>query len=203
MTPKLQTPRLLLRPVELADTPQIQAIFPHWEVVRYLNKRVPWPYPPDGADTYYRDRGLPAIERGEQWHWTLRLKVSPHAVIGCIALSRSENKNRWFWLGLPWHRQGLMSEACEVVTRYWFDELNFPVLRALKAIVSTPSRRISEKPGMRVISTTESDYVSGRLPTEIWEITAAEWRSQSKAGSGNQATVAVPASPPGTSIQAK
>jgi len=148
-----------------------------------LNKRVPWPYPPDGAHTYYRDVALPASERGEEWHWTLRLRASSDSVIGCISLMNRENKNRGFWLGLPWHGQGLMTEACEAVTDYWFDELNFSVLRAPKAVANISSRRISEKSGMRVIAITESDYVSGRLPTEIWEITASEWHGRRKAGS--------------------
>ena len=84
MTPELQTPRLRLRPLELADAEQVQLLFPHWEVVRYLVNLVPWPYPPDGAFTHYRDVLLPAIARGEEWHWTLRLKTSPERVIGSI-----------------------------------------------------------------------------------------------------------------------
>jgi RimJ/RimL family protein N-acetyltransferase len=185
MTPDLETSRLLLRPITLADAPQIQLLFPQWEIVRYLNKRVPWPYPPDGAYTYYRDVGLPAVERGEEWHWTLRLKGAPDSVIGCISLMNGENKNRGFWLGLPWQGQGLMSEACEAVTGYWFDELGFPVLRAPKAIANAASRRISEKCGMRVIATVEHEFVSGRLPTEIWEITASEWRARRRVRSGS------------------
>jgi RimJ/RimL family protein N-acetyltransferase len=75
--PVLETSRLFLRPLELADAEQAQKIFPHWEIVRYLGKVVPWPYPPDGAYTFYRDVALPAVERGEAWHWTLRLKTRP------------------------------------------------------------------------------------------------------------------------------
>jgi [ribosomal protein S5]-alanine N-acetyltransferase len=30
---------------------------------------------------------------------------------------------------------------------------------------------------MRLVSTSEQDYVSGRLPSETWEITAEEWRA--------------------------
>jgi hypothetical protein len=30
---------------------------------------------------------------------------------------------------------------------------------------------------MRLVGTREKDYVSGRLPSEIWEITAEEWRA--------------------------
>jgi RimJ/RimL family protein N-acetyltransferase len=182
MIPILRTSRLLLRPLELADAAATQVLFAHWEIVRFLNSRVPWPYPPDGALTFYQEVALPAIERGESWHWTLRLRSDPVQPIGSISLSRAENKNRGFWLGLPWQGKGLMSEACEAVTDYWFNALKFPVLRVPKAVVNAPSRRISEKQGMRVIATEERDYVSGRLLTEIWEITRDEWnrRSESK-----------------------
>jgi [ribosomal protein S5]-alanine N-acetyltransferase len=178
VVPPLQTRRLLLRPLELADAAQTQLLFPHWEIVRYLAKSVPWPYPPDGALTYYRDVALPAMERGEQWNWTLRLKSNPEQLIGSISLIKGDRLNRGFWLGLPWHGQGLMTEACEAVTDYWFNTLKFPVLRAPKAVGNIASRRISEKSGMRLIATEEHEFVSGRLPAEIWEITAEEWNGR-------------------------
>ena len=52
MTPELETARLFLRPLALADAEQLQKIFPQWDIVRYLANKVPWPYPADGA---YRD----------------------------------------------------------------------------------------------------------------------------------------------------
>lgn len=176
----LETSRLWLRPLELADAKQTQILFPQWDIVRFLAKAVPWPYPPDGAETYYRNIALPAMERGDAWHWTLRLKTSPDQLIGSISLLRSENENRGFWLGLAWQRQGLMSEACEIVTDFWFNVLRFPVLRVPKAVSNAASRRISERQGMRVIATIERDYVGGRFPSEIWEITAEEWNVRHK-----------------------
>jgi RimJ/RimL family protein N-acetyltransferase len=184
MPPRLETARLELRPLELADAAQTQLLFPHWEIVRYLATRVPWPYPPDGALTYYRDDALPAMARGEEWHWSLRLKTDPGQLIGEIALIRGENNNRGFWMGLSWQGQGLMSEAIEVATDYWFNELGFAVLRAPKAIANAASRKISEKTGMRVIARDERDYVGGRFPTETWEITADEWRDRRRSARG-------------------
>jgi RimJ/RimL family protein N-acetyltransferase len=177
MTPQLETPRLWLRALELADAEQAQVLFPQWEVVRYLTNQVAWPFPPDGVYSYYRDVALPQAERGDAWHLTLRLKSGPDGLIGCITLQKGNEINRGFWLGAPWHGQGLMSEACEVVTDYWFETLGFPLLRVPKAEVNTASRRISERQGMRIVETKESDYVSGRLLTEVWEITAEEWRA--------------------------
>ena len=178
MTPVLETSRLLLRPLELADAPQIQLLFPRWEIVKYLANRVPWPYPPDGAIHYVREMALPAMERGEAWHWTIRLKEKPGQMIGFITLQRSEEENRGFWLDPPFRGRGLMTEACDAATDFWFEVLKFPVLRAPKAIANEASRRISQKQGMRIISRGEREYVSGRLPSETWEITAAEWHAR-------------------------
>jgi ribosomal-protein-alanine N-acetyltransferase len=171
----LETSRLCLRPLELSDAQQTQVLFPQWEIVRFLTNSVPWPYPPDGALTYYRDVALPAMARGEAWHWTLRLKPNPDQLIGSVSLMRSADENRGFWLGIPWQKQGLMSEACEAVTDFWFNVLEFPLLRVPKAVPNVASRRISEKQGMRVIAKMERNYVGGRFPAELWEITAEEW----------------------------
>ncbi len=175
-TPPLETARLLLRPLELADADQAQRLFPQWDVVKYLNDKIPWPYPPEGARQFYEHVALPAVERGEQWIWSIRLKTDPGQLIGSISLMTGDQENRGFWLGLPWHGRGLMTEASDAVTDFWFDTLKFPVLRVPKAIANTASRRISEKQGMRVVALVERDYVCGRLPAEIWEVTADEWR---------------------------
>ena len=114
------------------------------------------------------------MERGEQWHWTLRLRAAPDRIIGAINLSRGEN-NRGFWVALPWQGQGLMTEAIIATNDYWFNVLGFAVLRVPKAVQNTASRRLSEKTGMRVIAHTEQEYIGGKLPTEIWEITREEW----------------------------
>ncbi|HMG49582.1 MAG TPA: GNAT family N-acetyltransferase [Inquilinus sp.] len=182
--PTLETERLILRPLELADAAAAQRLFPQWEIVRHLNAHVPWPYPPDGVLTHYRDMVLPAMARGEEWHWTLRLRSAPEELIGSIALVAGEADNRGFWLGLPWHGQGLMTEASDRVTDHWFDDLGFAVLRVPKAVENAASRRISEKCGMRVIATMEKDYVSGRLPSELWEITRQEWRDYRRRRAG-------------------
>jgi hypothetical protein len=69
---------------------------------------------------------------------------------------KAENNNRGFWLGLPWQRKGLMSEAVEVVTDYFFNELGFSVMRVPKAAVNTASSEVfdlkptSGNPGIRI-----------------------------------------------------
>ncbi len=182
-----QTKRLMLRPLELADASAIQRLFPHWQIVRYLLNRVPWPYPADGALTYCRDIALPQMERGEAWHWTLRLLSEPTQMIGFLGLIRGEHDNRGFWMGIPWQGKGYMIEACEWANDYWFETLGFPVLRVAKAAENSASRRISENHGMRRIGSGMRNYVSGTLPSDEWEITAEEWRTWKSNRSRQQA----------------
>lgn len=174
--PALETRCLFLKPLALDDAAAIQALFPHWEIVRYLTKRVPWPYPPDGALTYLHELALPGMAEGTEWHWSLRLKTEPGQLVGLISLREGEDENRGFWLGLPWQGQGLMSEAAAAVTDFWFDVLGRSVLRVPKAADNIASRRISESAGMHVIRSEMRDYVSGRHLSEIWEISAERWR---------------------------
>jgi [ribosomal protein S5]-alanine N-acetyltransferase len=175
--PTITTPRLILRPMELADAAAVQALFPRWEIVRHLAS-VPWPYPADGAFTFIRDRVLPAVQLGTEWHWSIRRKLAPEQLIGAINLKDKSEDNRGFWLDPAWQGQGLMTEASAAVTDYWFDTLGRTVLVVAKAAENAPSRRISERAGMRLIQTADRDFVAGRLPADIWEITREEWHGR-------------------------
>jgi ribosomal-protein-alanine N-acetyltransferase len=185
MTPELETERLLLKPLAPADADRIQNLFPRWEIVRYLNAAIPWPYPADGARTFI-ERVLQEMERGESFFWTLRPKSAPQQLIGVISLFLKKEENRGFWMDPEWQGKGLMTEACDAVTAYWFDVLNEPILRAPKAVANEASRRISVKQGMRIVSREERDYLIGRLPSETWEITAQEWRARQRPSVGRK-----------------
>jgi ribosomal-protein-alanine N-acetyltransferase len=132
------------------------------------------------GDHYYRDVALPAMERGEEWTWTLRLREAPHQIIGAISLGCREDNNRGFWIGLPWQGQGLMSEAVFAANDFWFEVLGFSKLRVPKAVANISSSRISAKTGMRLVSLEKHEFVSGRLQAEIWEMTVEEWREHKR-----------------------
>ena len=174
--PVLQTPRLLLRPLQLGDAEAIQRIFPQWEIVRYMAAHIPWPYPEDGARRFLQDIALPAMARGIEWHWSLRLRSDPEVLIGVISLHDEPDNNRGFWLSPAFWRQGLMSEACAAVNTFWFEGLQRPCMRVPKAALNEGSRRLSQREGMRLIAQGESDYVCGKLPSALWELSREAWR---------------------------
>ncbi|CAH0286383.1 hypothetical protein SRABI70_03917 [Pseudomonas sp. Bi70] len=164
-----------MQPLQLADAEQIQPLFAQWQVVRYLNSQVPWPYPDDGALSYLRDVALPAMAAGSEWHWTLRPIAEPEQVIGVVSLMDTPGNNRGFWIAPAWQRQGLMGEACVAVNRYWFEVLQRPEMQVPKAVENIASRRLSEREGMRLVATGESHYVGGRLPSQTWALSREEW----------------------------
>ena len=181
--PTFHTPRLILTPLELADAPVIQRLFPHWEVVRYLDTWVPWPYPDDGALTYVRDHALPAMAARLEWHWMIRIAEEPTQRIGSISLYDQPGNHRGFWLAPQWQGRGYMREACVVINTYWFETLGRPVMQVPKAVSNQASRRVSEREGMRMIGTQQGDFVCGALLKEVWEMTREEWLGK-KAVSG-------------------
>ncbi|CAI0807940.1 GNAT family N-acetyltransferase [Serratia grimesii] len=176
--PVLVSARLVLRPLERADAGDIQHLFPRWEIVRHMTSKIPWPYPEGAALEFINHVALPAMAAGTGWFWSIRRQEDERHLIGVINLSLGDGSNRGFWLAQEWQRQGLMTEASQIVTDYWFNVLGQAVLRVPKAKNNLASRRISKHSGMRVISTKENDYVGGRMLTEIWEITRAQWNAR-------------------------
>ena len=173
--PTLVTARLVLTPLQLEDAHAIQTLFPQWEVVRYLDSRVPWPYPDDGALRYVRDIALPAMEAGLERHWMIRLNHEAGRIIGSISLYEQPGNNRGFWLAPEWWGRGYMREACQVIGKYWFETLSRPVMRVPKAVANQASRKISEHEGMRLIERRDGQFVSGPMQVEIWEMTRGQW----------------------------
>ena len=94
-------------------------------------------------------------------------------------MDRDDN-NRGFWIHRAWQGKGIATEAAQVVTAFWFNELGKPRLRVPKAVANTASRRISESTGMRVIKTEQRAYVSGIHLTEVWEMTREEWQASTR-----------------------
>ena len=173
----LWSQRLLFRPLALDDAPAIQRIFPQWEVVRYLPDDIPWPYPTDGARWFVERQALPAMARGEQYHWSIRLREGPGELMGVISLRPFENsdRQRGFWLDPTHQRQGYTYEAAERITAFAFGELGLDHLTLNNAEPNLGSARIKQKQGARLLGTEFADFVSGRLRKQVWRLDREAW----------------------------
>lgn len=172
----LETPRLWLRGITLADAPDYQRYFAEYEVVRHLASAVPWPYPADGVEAYLRDVILP-VQGQDRWLWGLVEKTRPAHCIGGIELFRQGRpEQRGFWLGRPFWGRGLMSEAADAVTDHAFEELGFDKLVLSNALGNERSRRIKEKAGARLVSVEPAAFVDPEYTQhELWELRKEDW----------------------------
>jgi [ribosomal protein S5]-alanine N-acetyltransferase len=61
--PQFRTERLLLRELNEADAKSYEKHFADYEVVRWLTRAVPWPYPAGGVRGWIREQVLPVQGR--------------------------------------------------------------------------------------------------------------------------------------------
>ncbi len=177
--PTLSSERLIFRNIRQADLENIQRNFQDYQTVRFLNSAVPWPYPQDGAVTWYRKMHLPG-HGTKHWNWAICRKESPDELIGVIGLfcnAHSHSSNRGFWLDRRFWKRGYMTEACTVINDYAFDVLGFEKLIFDNALGNEASRRIKEKTGATFIEIIEAKFVDPAITKlERWELTREAWQ---------------------------
>jgi len=176
-TPVLESARLILRPIRAEDAPAVQRRFPHWDVVKHLNARVPWPYPADGAAANMTET-LGEMARGEKFQWAITLKDGDGELIGRISLwpdDGGSREMRGFWLSQEHWGRGIMTEAAERVTEYAFVDLGWPQLWLRSGVENAGSHRIKEKQGARIVGRAPAAFVSGPGETTIWLLTREDW----------------------------
>jgi [ribosomal protein S5]-alanine N-acetyltransferase len=182
-TPVLHTPRLVLRPVRSKDAPVIQKRFAQWEVVRWLDAKVPWPYPIDGAASFVA-AALEEMAKGDKAHWAIVPKKGPADLIGVISLwpdDGTTHDQRGFWLDPAFQGRGLMTEAADRVTEYAFAKLGWPCLWLSNAQDNQASRRIKEKQGARLVDMMIGRYVAGEATRMVWLLERQDWAGSAAA----------------------
>jgi [ribosomal protein S5]-alanine N-acetyltransferase len=175
-TPVLESERLVLRPTRAADAPVMQRRFPQWEVVKYLNARIPWPFPDDGCETNMVET-LAEMGRREKLHWAITRRGDDE-LIGRIDLWPDDGASRdmrGFWLDPAFWGAGLMTEAANRVTDYALVELGWPHLWLRNGVENDRSRRVKEKQGARVMGSVPAEFVSGPSRSTVWLLTRNAW----------------------------
>jgi len=180
-TPLLETKRLVLRPLRLEDIPAVQRHFAHWEMVRHLVAKVPWPYPDDGAETNVREC-LEKRDRGEHFYWALTLRDGDDELIGRIDLRPDAGVGamRGFWLAQEHWGGGLMTEAADAVNAYAFEVLDWPFIDVTTNVANLASQRIKEKQGFALVEMGVGQYVEGVRQKAFWRLTQEAWRRRAE-----------------------
>lgn len=173
--------------------PPAESDFPAWAALRQKSREflVPW------EPTWPRDALTRASWRrrlrhyGEEWHdgssySFLIFANADDAVLGGITLSNvrrgvSQTGTIGYWVGKPYARQGIMTQALEVLLNFAFNELGLHRVEAACLPTNVASRRLLTKCGFR-----EEGYAPQYLKINgVWEdhvlfaLLASEARSRS------------------------
>jgi [ribosomal protein S5]-alanine N-acetyltransferase len=176
-TPRLETRRLILRPVVESDIDANRRRFPQWDVVKYLSDSVPWPVPDGDFEIAMADT-LAKMARRERCTWAVTLKGGDDEQIGRVDLWADDGVSRdqrGFWLDPAFWGQGLMSEAADRVTDFALVELGWPHLWLNNAEANVASHRVKEKQGAQIVERVPRRYVYGEGVRVVWLLTREAW----------------------------
>lgn len=144
--PRIETDRLVLRPVEAGDAPAIYRGIADYEVVKNLS-RAPWPYGPDDAEAFVarcqardgvRDQPLAIVHR-------------THGLIGMTGFHSVDGDplpELGYWIGRDHWGNGYASEAASAALVWAHEGWGKRAVQAGHFVENTASGRVLVKAGM-------------------------------------------------------
>jgi len=170
---RIETPRLVLRSVTLADAPWIERYVSDWDVARHT-ARIPHPYPAGGAVDFVRSLDPKegptfAIERRED--------REPLGLIGLEFKDVGEAETG-FWIGKPFWGRGYASEALKALAEHVFLTIGLSSLVAMAVSENRASIRVQEKAGLVFTGMAETDAPArgGKARVERRCLERRHWR---------------------------
>lgn len=147
--PLLQTERLLLRPFELADGPDVQRLAGD-RAIADTTLNVPHPYEDGMAESWIATH-QPRYEAGELCNFAIVLRGSEELIgaVGLVIVPRFEQAELGYWIGKAHWGKGYCTEAARAVLECGFTTLRLHRIHASHLPRNPASGRVMEKLGMR------------------------------------------------------
>ncbi|MFN0245508.1 MAG: GNAT family N-acetyltransferase [Kofleriaceae bacterium] len=156
----LATKRLTLRPYMLAD---VDALWPHVSDPR-LPPQMSWNAHANKDETRaFVQRCIRGVTEGNGITWAI---LHDNELVGAIGLHgitfkhiawRVDRAELGYWVGIPFHRRGFMTEAATEVVRFAFETLGLHKITVGCLDGNDGSRKIIERLGFRFIGRREDD----------------------------------------------
>ena len=176
----LETPRLVLRPLELGDA---DALFQYASDPE-VSKMMSWDPHPDARETRaFLERMVAAREASTSTGWAITIDGKPAGVISLDGITwqfrawRVDRAEMGYWLGRPFWGKGYMTEAATAAVRFAFETLGLHKVTIGCVDGNDASRAIIEKLGFRFLALYQDDFFRfGRWwDHRRYELTASEW----------------------------
>lgn len=144
---KLETARLVLRPLTLADAPAIQRLARDRAIADTMIS-LPHPYPEGEAENYITRRITDQERHSVAFAIESKLEKLVSGVIEIRDIDREHSVAELsFWLGIEAWGRGYMSEALPSVLRFGFDDLHLNRLHAYHMVRNPASGKVLKKNG--------------------------------------------------------
>jgi RimJ/RimL family protein N-acetyltransferase len=176
--PTLTTERLVLRPFELSDGPEVRRLAGDPGIAE-MTLNVPHPYEDGMAEAWIR-RHQEWFEEGVDTEFAITRRDSGE-LIGAVGLRGGGGPHRraelGFWVGTPFWGRGCATEAAAAVTGYGFSGVGLNRVFAHHLRRDPASGRVLRKIGMRHEGTLFGHVCKqGRFEDiELYGVLAAEW----------------------------
>lgn len=185
-TPRLETTRLILRPVQEVDAPRIQELASAREVAA-TTLRIPHPYPEDGGAEFVKMCLSLDPARGE-----CPFAILPRGsdqLIGLCGLEPEFNHRQaemGYWIGVPYWGRGYATEAAAAMLRFAFLDLELHRVHAAYFSNNPASGRVMEKLGMRFEGIYREHILKyGEfLDLHVYAILRQEWLARESGAAG-------------------
>ena len=150
MDVKLETERLVLRPLRPDDAPTIARLAGRREIAD-TTLSIPHPYSVEQAQEWIGTHGGPQ-NPAKQMVFGITIRADGQ-LIGTVGLREIDAEHchaeMGFWIGVDWWGSGYATEAARAVLRYGFAELKLNRIYAQHMVRNPASGRVLEKIGMK------------------------------------------------------
>jgi len=147
---RLETDRLILRPVELIDAARIRLLASDYTVAA-MTLTTPHPYP-EGAAEAFVAQAQEQMASGNSYTFAV-IGQSEGTLVGLIGLHPTPAHHRaelGYWMGVEYRGGGYMTEAVRRVIRFGFEELELSRIYAACFAENAASERVMQKSGMKL-----------------------------------------------------
>jgi ribosomal-protein-alanine N-acetyltransferase len=179
-TQPIETARLLLRRITLADT---DAVFGNWandaEVTRFMR----W-IPHENTETTVKvvSQWVSEYLSDNRYHWGISLDGVLIGSIGVFNISEHDRTAEiGFCVGRAWWGRGFVTEAAAAVVDYMFSKTEIERVEAFHSVENPASGAVLRKIGMTWEGTARHKYRGGGgnfHDCELYAIIRGDWRSE-------------------------
>ena len=181
---KIETLRLIIRPLKLADSDRVNSICSDERVSKYT-ANIPHPYSLDIAKSFI-EYTLESAQNKQSYEYAICLKEDVDTVIGCIGIMHIDSKSKraelGYWVDPTHWGKGIATEASKAMIRFAFDYLKLHSVYARHCTLNPASGKVMSKCGMiHVGKFRDYECKDGKyFDVEFYEILASDLKINHK-----------------------